>query len=215
MTRHQLRAIISDGESATVEFKRKFTSAEKIAKEVIAFANTKGGYLIVGVDDNKRIVGVESEKEQVDLVLTACRFSIDPPIEPEVEIIQIDYVDVVVFSVRESELKPHVLVTQGDKPSERRAYLRDGAAAVAASKEMERVMRRTRPDAPPVTLSIGKNEKMLFEFLHHHTRITVKQFAHLVNISERRASKLLIRLVQVGILAIHSHESSDYFTLMP
>ena len=44
--------LIEDGESETVEFKRKFSTSRKIAKEMIAFANTKGGYILFGVDDD-------------------------------------------------------------------------------------------------------------------------------------------------------------------
>ena len=53
MRRSQLKEMILSGESTTVEFKRKFTSPEKIAKELTSFANTKGGYLLIGVDDDK------------------------------------------------------------------------------------------------------------------------------------------------------------------
>lgn len=56
MRRSQLKEMILSGESTTVEFKRKFTSPEKIAKELTSFANTKGGYLLIGVDDDKKIV---------------------------------------------------------------------------------------------------------------------------------------------------------------
>lgn len=62
------------GEYTTVEFKRKFTTPVKFAKEVSAFANTKGGYIFIGVDDNKKIVGVKSEKEEIAQIVHACAF---------------------------------------------------------------------------------------------------------------------------------------------
>ncbi len=64
----QLLEIIEEGENIQCEFKRKFSTAEKIAREMVAFANTKGGYILFGVDDDKKIVGVESEKETTELV---------------------------------------------------------------------------------------------------------------------------------------------------
>ncbi|MCK7528022.1 MAG: ATP-binding protein [Ignavibacteriales bacterium] len=45
-----------------LNLKRKFSTHDKIAREMIAFANTKGGYVLFGIDDDKKIVGVESEK---------------------------------------------------------------------------------------------------------------------------------------------------------
>ena len=50
--RHELYDLIDSGEGPDVEFKRQFSSPEKIAKEIIAFANTRGGYLLFGVDDD-------------------------------------------------------------------------------------------------------------------------------------------------------------------
>ena len=62
MTLYELNEIIENGENQHVEFKRKFTEPEKIAKEMIAFANTQGGDLLFGSDDDKTVVGDESEK---------------------------------------------------------------------------------------------------------------------------------------------------------
>jgi len=74
MRRSQVQEMISAGESTTVEFKRKFTEPEKIAKELTAFANTKGGHLLIGIDDDRRIVGISSEKEiMIDVLYSARR----------------------------------------------------------------------------------------------------------------------------------------------
>jgi predicted HTH transcriptional regulator len=67
MRYRELLELIEEGENIQCEFKRKFSTSEKIAREMIAFANTKGGYLLFGVDDDKKIVGVESEKETSEL----------------------------------------------------------------------------------------------------------------------------------------------------
>ena len=49
----ELNEMIEGGENDIVEFKRKFSSPEKIAKEMIAFANSKGGSILFGIDDDK------------------------------------------------------------------------------------------------------------------------------------------------------------------
>ena len=56
----ELYELIEEGENSHVEFKRKFSSPEKIAKEMIAFANSRGGYILFGIDDDRTIIGVES-----------------------------------------------------------------------------------------------------------------------------------------------------------
>lgn len=209
----ELIRLINEGESSKLEFKRKINSAQKLAKELSALANTKGGYLIIGVDDNGTIYGIQSEKTEIDVIEKACMFHVYPEIDPEIEIINIFDKDLVVVSIEESHNKPHKIqvVDNGSQESFYRAYIRIGEKCVAASDEMTRLM--TSNDEP-LKLSIGDKEKRLFSYLEKKERATVKDFSKLVNISERRASRLLIRLVRAGILQIHHDTRRDYFTLI-
>ena len=68
MNRKQLLKLIEEGENLKVEFKQRFSEHEKIAKEIIAFANTSGGVIIFGINDNGKIYGVQSEKEVTELL---------------------------------------------------------------------------------------------------------------------------------------------------
>lgn len=215
MNRHQLRQLISDGESVRLEFKRRFTSPEKIAKEICAFANTQGGYLLFGVDDDGSIVGVESEKEQIELVQRAAEFFIEPPVTVRIEVVEIEWKDVVVVAVEPSQERPHAVV-DGNSPRRNRGivYVRSRAESVQASREMVRLMREQRPDAQPLKLYIGDRERRLFAYLEQHHRITVAEFARLVNISRRRAMQLLIRLVRAQVLVLHTDAPTNYFSLV-
>lgn len=51
---------IQQGESKTLEFKQQLPKGEQLAKTLIAFANTSGGKLIVGVNDERQIVGIKT-----------------------------------------------------------------------------------------------------------------------------------------------------------
>ncbi|MEN3026792.1 MAG: RNA-binding domain-containing protein [Chlorobiota bacterium] len=212
MTRHQLQELIAGGESQTVEFKRRFTSPEKIAKELCAFANTQGGYLLFGVDDDRSIVGVESEKQEIELISLACSFYIEPPLNAEVWVVSVDGKDVVVVHVPASPQRPHRVVLPGQRRGP--VFIRHQDQSVLATREMVRLLAAQRPDAPPVTISIGRRERALFEFLEQHGKITVAEFARLVNISRRRAGQILVRLTRAGVLQIHVEGSGDYFTLV-
>ena len=59
----ELVRIIRQGEGLRVEFKLKINHPEKIIREVVAFANTSGGYLIVGVDDKGQMKGLKNPEE--------------------------------------------------------------------------------------------------------------------------------------------------------
>lgn len=219
MDARTLRQIIEVGETDTVEFKRKFSGFEKIAREMIALANTRGGVLLIGVDDDGSIVGVRSEKSEIDLITVTAECYIDPPIEAEIDIVDIDGEDVIVVRIPESHDKPHRLVVDGistrrEGMSEFAAgvFIRQGERSVAASNEVARVLAASHPETPPLRLEIGDIEQALFDYLHKHARITVAQYRKLVNVSQRRASRSLVRLVRAGLIRIFTDEAEDYYT---
>ena len=220
MDARTLRQIIEVGESDTVEFKRKFSGFEKIAREMIALANTRGGLLLIGVDDDGSIVGVRSEKSEIDLITTTAEHYVDPPLEAEIDIVDIDGEDVIAVRIPESRRKPHRLMVDGiysrrEGTSDFAAgvFIRQGERSIAASTEVARVLASSHPETPPLRLEIGEIEQALFAYLRKHERITVAQYRVLVNISKRRASRSLVRLVRAGLVRIFTNEAEDYYTL--
>ncbi|MCL2831546.1 MAG: ATP-binding protein [Treponema sp.] len=69
---------IESGESLTVEFKREYT--EDIKKTIIAFANTAGGTLYIGVNDDKTICGLIDPDETLLQLTNSVRSSIKPDV---------------------------------------------------------------------------------------------------------------------------------------
>ncbi|HPP40668.1 MAG TPA: ATP-binding protein, partial [Candidatus Kapabacteria bacterium] len=86
--------------------------------------------------------------------------------------------------------------------------------SVIASKEMYKLM-TTQAVGKPLKISIGERERRLFRYLEKHERITVKEFASIVNISRRRAERILIDLVRAKVILIHNDTNNDYFSLAP
>jgi predicted HTH transcriptional regulator len=219
VSRRDLHNYLRDGEGAQIEFKRQFTTSEKIAKEMIAFANSRGGVILFGVDDDGRAIGIESEKSDVEEIEHAAAFYCEPPLTIRTEIIRINGdADIIVVTIPESKNKPHTLI-EYDASGKRlrqhdgQGYVRVGDKSVQASDEVMKVMRSRSADAPPVKIAIGHNERMLFDYLHKYERITVAEFADLVNISRSRASKILVDLVRAGTLLMHTNEMTEYYTL--
>ncbi|MDT8323054.1 MAG: ATP-binding protein [Bacteroidota bacterium] len=208
---HEVTARIEEGEGLTVEFKRKVSTPEKIAREMIAFANTRGGIILFGIDDDRSVVGVESEKSEIEDIAFAAQHLCDPPVRHMVDIFNFNGFDVICIDIPESEHKPHYL---RDDSEERKSFVRVGEKSIQASKEMIRVLRHQYGPSQPVRLIYGEAERRLFQYFEKHERITVKQYAKLINVSERRASRLLVRLVRAGAVAIHTHEKTDFFTQM-
>jgi predicted HTH transcriptional regulator len=213
MNKRLLRELIEEGENSHVEFKRKFSSHAKIAREMIAFANTKGGYMIFGVDDDRSIVGVESEKSEAELVTETAKIYCEPPLDITIEYFQIDEKELVVVEIQESDNKPHRLQDYQIEMDISTAVvcIRVNDKSIQASKEMIRIMRAQANLQELKKYSIGPDEKSVFDFLEKNERISVKELAELKNISQRRASRTLVKLVRANLLAIHIKDNGEEF----
>jgi predicted HTH transcriptional regulator len=105
------------------------------------------------------------------------------------------------------------MLEESGNGEESKVFIRVNDKTVIASKEVVRILRDERLDAPPMQIEIGENERRLFDFLDRNERITTKEFSRLVNISEQRASRILVSLVRAGVVRIHTLEKTDFFTL--
>jgi len=96
-----LKEIISTGESSTVQFKEKINSVDALAAEICAFANTKGGLIVVGVNDTGQVVGLApTEISRLNqMISNCCSQKIYPAISVETDNIKTDNKIVVVIHV--------------------------------------------------------------------------------------------------------------------
>jgi len=213
MNRRHLLELIEEGENLQCEFKRHFTTPEKIAREMIAFANTKGGYLIFGVDDDREVVGVDSEKAESEMIKDAAENFCEPPLNYSIDFIEVYGKEVVVASIPESDNKPHRLQDYENELDINKAVVivRVNDKSVQASKEMVRILRANSANLALKKYQIGQTEKMVFEYLSKYERISVKELSNLVNISERRASRTLVKMVRANLLLIHTKDNGEEF----
>ena len=215
MKPRELLELIEEGENLTCEFKRKFSTTEKIAREMIAFANTKGGYLVIGVDDDKEIIGVESEKAEAELIYDAANNFCEPPLNINIDYVEVKGKEVVVVEIFESDNKPHRIQDYLKELDVNQSvdHIRVNDKSVQASKEMIRILKARSSQMNLKKYSIGPNEKAVFEFLDNYERISVKELSDYINISERRASRTLVKLVRANMLFLHTKDNGEeYFT---
>ncbi len=122
-------------ENERVEFKVRAT--DEIYKEVIAFANTDGGTVYVGVDDQGRVVGLADVDEELTRITNGIRDAIMPDVTMFVKF-SLQENRVVKISVSEGTNKPYYLKGKGLKPSG--VYVRQGASSASASPDAIRKM---------------------------------------------------------------------------
>lgn len=212
---NKLQELIFRGENEEVDFKQTISDPYKIAKTISSFANTKGGKILVGVRDDKAICGIDPEEEKY-ILETAADFYCDPPIHLDYEEVEDEEEEktVLVVSIKESESKPHYV---RDGNQQNLVYIRQRDKSIPASKQTIALMEQGRLSfQEKMSISpqeIGHNEKKLLDFLSKHERITQKQFMQIVNISKRRAHRILFDLTLKGAIRVHDHEKEVYYTL--
>jgi len=86
MDAESIAAWLAVGEGEHTEFKEKYSS--RVIESLVAFANTAGGCVLIGVDDRGRVVSLSDADKVVESVLSACREAVTPPLTPVVEIVR-------------------------------------------------------------------------------------------------------------------------------
>jgi len=101
MTLEELQLLIKEGEGLIVEFKEKYSP--KIVQDIVAFANTKGGYILLGVDDDCGVKGETLTNKIKAEIIDLARHC-----EPSFNIKSIKQIDkVVVIEIAEGDEKPY------------------------------------------------------------------------------------------------------------
>lgn len=92
-----IAAWLTAGEGEHTEFKEKYNS--RVIESLVAFANTAGGRVLIGVDDRSQVVGLPDPIRVVESVLSACREAVSPPLTPLVELVPLPAGTVVVAQI--------------------------------------------------------------------------------------------------------------------
>jgi len=127
-SRTELLRLIRGGEDTFLELKVKLSNSEKIAQEIIALANTGGGVMIFGVNDQLRIEGVDDPESVQEELVRICREDIEPPLFPYVDRISFDNGRRIVALDIEGKRRPY-------RTPDGRFYLRMGSEKREATAE--------------------------------------------------------------------------------
>lgn len=122
-------------ESERIEYKSQMI--DDIYKEVIAFANTDGGVIYIGIDDKGNLTGIDNVDETYTRLTNGIRDAIAPDVTMFVRYVLQDN-KVIQIEVGEGSYKPYYLKSKGMKPNG--VYVRQGASSVQASREQIRRM---------------------------------------------------------------------------
>jgi predicted HTH transcriptional regulator len=203
----ELKKLVAEGEGLQLEFKRKASHPEKIARELIAFANTEGGTLLVGVDDDKTIPGVKHPDEESFSIQEALKCCKPKLIFHESVLALSENRFVVRYDVAQSAKRPHFLKQENTLE----CFVREGDKSIKASREMQEIVKRSKKKKD-MRFLYGEYERQLMHYLHANQTITLTDFCTLTQLNRFKASRKLILLVLANVLKITATEKGDVYS---
>ncbi|MCC5842251.1 MAG: putative DNA binding domain-containing protein, partial [Opitutales bacterium] len=106
-------SLIRKPEGKTLEFKQDLSSPRPLLKTLVAFANSSGGRLILGVSDDRRVMGVEKPLDEEERLASLIADGISPRLVPNIELITVEKKTLIVVEVFLSGSRPHFLKSTG------------------------------------------------------------------------------------------------------
>ncbi|SHM40258.1 Putative DNA-binding domain-containing protein [Cyclobacterium lianum] len=207
MTIQEIGKIARRGEGLHVEFKKKAAHPEKIVKEIVAMANTDGGHLLIGVDDDGTVSGQRYIEEEVYAMDKAIRELILPPIHLNKHVVHLTpKKGVAVYEIQKSKAGPHFIWDENKK----KAFVRVADKSIQASREMWEIMKRKQRQED-IIFKYGKKEELLMKELAVRSHITLKEYMVSAKIPIYIASRTLVKLVLANVIDVIPQESGDRF----
>jgi predicted HTH transcriptional regulator len=204
----KLLQLIKEGEHQRQDFKYCISDSRKIARSLVAFANTDGGSLLIGVKDNGHIVGVQSDEEYY-MAESAARIYSKPPVPFTTRQWHVEGKTVLQVIVEPSNVKPHFAKDENNKWL---AYIRYRDENRLASKVMLDVWRKQKqPEG--VLVHLDEAQRFLLDYLNKYDFITVSAFARRACLPYRKAEQLLADFIVIGIIQPYIGENNIFYQL--
>ncbi len=112
-------------EGKTLEFKRDLSSPRNLLKTLVAFANSAGGRLVIGIDDDGQVLGVADPLDAEERLCNQIADGIAPRLVPNIEFMSVEQATLLIAEVYPSSTRPHHLTALGPVQG---VYLRLGAS---------------------------------------------------------------------------------------
>lgn len=203
-----LYSLISEGEHQQQDFKFCINDSKKIAKSLVAFANTDGGRLLIGVKDNGKIAGISSDEEYY-MIESAAKIYSTPAIEFTTRQWKTEGKTVLEVGIEPGSPKPYYAKDENGKWL---AYIRIDDENVLAHKiQLEVWKKENSPKG--VCFTYSDDERFLIEYLRENKYISFSKFMRLARLPRRKAVEILSDFVIIEVIRIKTTIDGTIFCL--
>ncbi len=178
--------LISQGEHQQQDFKYCISDSRKIAKSLVAFANTNGGRLLIGVKDNGKIIGISSD-EEFYMVEAAAKIYSRPKIKFSVQQWEVDGKTVLEIYVEKSEEKPHFAKTEEKNWV---AYIRRNDENILANNVLIKSWKLEK-DRKGLMFAYDEPRSLLIKYLEENNSVTLSKYSKMAQITRLQAENIL------------------------
>ena len=204
-----IQNLISEGEHQQLDFKFEISDSKRIARSLVAFANTDGGRLLVGVKDNGAIAGVRSD-EEVHMIQAAAEMYCSPPVKYLTEEWEINGKTVLEVIIPKDEHEKH---KAPDSQGKYKVFVRVKDENLIADPILLKVWKYEK-NKQFTKVSFTEPETALLRYLTEHQTITLSEFMELTPIiNKRRAETILINFILIGTIKMTMTHQGTYFEL--
>ncbi len=195
--------LLEQGEGQQVEFDKVIPSPDDIAREYVAFANSDGGHLILGIDDkNKHLMGVDIDDTTFEKLTQIGKEKCVPAIIPHIDVMDRGDKKILDIMINEGDEKPY--------KTDEICYLRDGDISRPAREKEEEEIK-----SPWAGKDLNKRQKRAMTFITEHGAITNREYREAFNVSHKTAHIELTLLSDKKLVETQGAGRNTHYTLPP
>ena len=191
-----------------LDFKFEISDSKKIARTLVAFANTDGGRLLIGVKDNGSISGIRSEEEKY-MIQTAAEMYCQPVVDFEAKEWNVNGKTVLEVIVPKSKFHKH---RAPDHNNLYKVYTRVKDQNILADGILLKIW-KYQNNKQNIRVTFSDAEMFLLKYLNENEKITIKEFVQKAEINRREAERIIVNFTVINMLKYEITEKEVYFTL--
>ena len=203
-----IEKLIEQGEHQQLDFKFEVSDSRKIARTLVAFANTDGGKLLIGVKDNGKIAGIRSD-EEFYMIEGAASLYCKPEVKFKTTNWNINGKTVLEIDIFKNTQTKH---SCKDEQGNWMKYVRVKDQNLLANSVLLKIWEREK-NRKAVLIRYSETEKILLDYFEENESISVSKFCKLAQIPRKLAEKILVDLISLNVLELEISELSTVFKL--
>lgn len=206
---HPIEQLIQEGEHQQLDFKFQVNDARKIARSLVSFANSDGGRLLIGVKDNGKISGIQSD-EEIYMIETAAVVYTTPQVHFTPVIWDIDQKTVLEVIVAPSKVRPHFVKEEKGL----KAYFREGDRVLEANGVLQQLWTLDKKRAGE-QVSFSKPVMKLLKRMEKKGPVGFAFVRQVLRLSPKETEQILASLIQWEVIEMKPGERGYRYAINP